>query len=348
MTVERARAVLDARGLDALVLRRPGNVAWLSGGGRTHILATPEVGVAAVVVRPDGVEVVTAVNEAPRLRAEELGGLDAEWRVLPWETPLESALPAGPSVGCDGPLGSSVEVSADVEAARRALLPSEVARYRTVGSLAAEAMTEAAAMLDPALSEHAAAAAVAAELTVRGLDPVVLLVAGESRVGTHRHPLPTAAPVGRLVMLVACARGGGLIANLTRFVSFGAAADPAYERLLAVEAAFLDATVPGARVGDVYAAGAAAYGRSGFPDDEATRHHQGGPTGYETRDYLATAASDAAVAEWQAFAWNPSAPAMKVEDTVLAGPAGVEVLTADPRWPSVTVGGRIRPTVLER
>jgi Xaa-Pro aminopeptidase len=144
-------------------------------------------------------------------------------------------------------------------------------------------------------------------------------------------------------MLVACARRHGLIANLTRFVSFGALTPPEYDRLLAVEAAFLDATVPGARVGDVFAAGVAAYG-----DDEWTLHHQGGPTGYESRDYLATHDSDALVVENQAFAWNPSVPSLKVEDTVLATSSGLEVLTVDARWPTTTVNGRERPNLLPR
>src|SRR5919202_875463 len=65
----RVLELLDREGLDALVLRRPGNVAWYSGGGRTHIVATPEVGVADVVITRDGDEVVTAVNEASRLEA---------------------------------------------------------------------------------------------------------------------------------------------------------------------------------------------------------------------------------------------------------------------------------------
>jgi antitoxin VapB len=343
--------ILDALGLDALVLRRPGNVAWWSGGGRTHILATPEVGVAALVVRRDGVEVVTAVNEAPRLRAEELpdaalldrlGGGAVTWTVLPWADPLDAALPRGERVGVDGPLAGTRDVSAEVEAARRSLSPEAVARYRDVGARAAAALTDAALALTPSLTEHRAAAAVGGALLDRGLDPVVLLVAGGSRVATHRHPLPTGAPVGDLVMLVACARGHGLIANLTRFVSFGRV-PPGYDRLLEVEAAFLDATVPGARVGDVVAAGAAAYG-----DDEWTRHHQGGATGYETRDHLATPGCDEAVEPWQAFAWNPSIPSLKVEDTVLATPDGVEVLTVDERWPAAVAHGRRRPLLLER
>jgi hypothetical protein len=39
---------------------------------------------------------------------------------------------------------------------------------------------------------------------------------------------------------------------------------------------------------------------------------------------------------------------MKIEDTVLVGAAGVEILTEDPRWPTVVVGGRRRPAVWER
>ncbi|MGR0321235.1 hypothetical protein [Agromyces sp. ZXT2-3] len=56
----------------------------------------------------------------------------------------------------------------------------------------------------------------------------------------------------------------------------------------------------------------------------------------------------AVVQPGQAFAWNPTAPGAKVEDTVLVGPGGVEVLTVDPRWPAVRVAGRDRPGELAR
>ena len=335
---ERVVRLLDERGLDALVLREPGNIAWISDGGRGHI--TPETSVVSLVVRRDGCEVYTAVNEADRLRDEELTALaDARWHVLPWSADLGAVLPSGPRYGTD----------ADAEPLRRSLLPDEVTRYAVVARAAAEAMTDAVLTLTPGHTEHAAAAALGGRLLERGLDPVVLLVAGGTRLPIPRHPLPTHALLGDLVMLVACARGHGLIANLTRFVSFGPLRHAAeYGRLLEVEAAFLAATTPGARVGDVYAAGAAAYAAARFPADEADRHHQGGPTGYATRDYLATAASTAVVEEAQAFAWNPSVPSLKVEDTVLATASGLQVLTVDPRWPTVPVNGLARPAVLSR
>ena len=50
----------------------------------------------------------------------------------------------------------------------------------------------------------------------------------------------------------------------------------------------------------------------------------------------------------QAFAWNPSAPSLKSEDTIVALEDGVEVLTVDRRWPTATVDDLARPLVLER
>jgi len=356
VTPESADKVAAVRGLlgngvDTVVLRTPASVAWLSGGGRTHIEATPPEGVAAVVVRADEVVVVTAVNEADRLRAEELGGLDARWQVLGWEDDLAAALPAGPTVGADLPVAGVRDLAGPLADLRAGLSEAEVARYREVGRAAAEAMTDACATLGPRDPEWQAAAALGGALLERGMDPVVLLVAGGQRLPAHRHPLPTAGPLGPLVMLVACARRGGLIANLTRFVSFGplsAQHRERYGRLLAVESAYLAATTPGATVGEVFSTGASAYAANGFDADEWRLHHQGGPTGYATREYLADGDSPAIVAERQAFAWNPSVPELKVEDTVLATAGGVRVLTVDPRWPSVRVDGRDRPLVLER
>lgn len=353
----RVHALLDREGLDTLVLRSPANLAWWSCGGRTNVLLDQPVGVAAVVITRGSETVVTDEIEAGRLAEEELAALvgdGARFDVLPWADAAAdpvAALPKGAGVGDDVPRSGVRDVSGLMEAARRSLTPAEVDRYRALGNDAATAFTDASAQLDPSTSEYAAAGLLAECLLERALDPTVQLIAGESRVGRWRHPLPTSAPVGRLVMLVACARRAGLYANVTRFVAFGGLAhelaDP-HRHLLAVEAAFLDALSPGVLVRDVLAAGSTAYATHGFAADEWRRHHQGGPTGYYSRDHLATSACDERVEEAQAFAWNPSVPSLKVEDTVLATSNGVEVLTVDPRWPVVEVSGRARPVALER
>jgi Xaa-Pro aminopeptidase len=347
----RVLSLLEEEGLDALILRRPGNVAWYSGGGRTHIVAVQDVGVADVVATPEGDEVVTTVNEAARLESEELGSLGAGFRVLGWDEPRERALPTGERVGCDVPLNGAREVGASVEALRRSLTRTELERYRTLGRDAAEALTDVCGRVEPTTTEFQAAAMTAQALVERGADAVVLLVAGQRRLPHHRHPLPTGEPLGRLAMVVVCARRQGLIASLTRFVSFGALAPAladAYERLLRVDTAFNVATRPEERVGGVFRRGAGAYAQHGFDPEEWRLHHQGGPTGYEPRDYVATEESLPLVEEGQAFAWNPSVPSLKSEDTIVAWKGGAEILTVDPAWPAVDVAGLARPLVLER
>ncbi|MBD7957667.1 M24 family metallopeptidase [Microbacterium sp. Sa4CUA7] len=311
-------------------------VSWYLDGVRTHVsLAGPPV--VAVRVEDDGDALYVAANEAERLAAEELLADDAARIVtVPWWTP-----PAVAAAAAGGAIEEAA-VAASLRAARASLLPRERERYRALGREAAEAMTDAAGSLSPATSEHGAAAALAAALVERGIEPLVVLVAGRSRL-VHRHPLPTEAPLGDRAMLVACGRRHGLIANLTRWVGESGGDD---ERILAVEAAFLAASRPGEKLSDVFAAGCAGYGAQGFAMDEWTRHHQGGPTGYAGRDPRATAETDDVIASHQAFAWNPSAPGAKVEDTVIVGDDGVEVLTTDPRWPAVAHAGLLRPTAL--
>ncbi|MCR2792257.1 M24 family metallopeptidase [Microbacterium sp. zg.Y625] len=330
-----ARVRSDA-GAGALVLTSHEAVSWYLDGVRTHVsLAGPPV--LAVRVDDDGDHLFVAANEADRLAEEELLPDDAARIVrVPWQTPPTDAATAV------GPAMTEAVLAGPLRAARASLLPGERDRYRALGRQTAEAMTDAARTLTPGSTERTAASALAAALVARGIDPLVILVAGRSRLG-HRHPLPTDAPLGDRAMLVVCGRRHGLIANATRWVG---AAGPDDERILAVEADFLAATRPGAVLSDAFARGCAAYAAHGFDDEEWTRHHQGGPTGYAGRDPRATAQTLDPIVADQAFAWNPSAPGAKVEDTVLIGDDGIEVLTADPRWPTVTHAGRARPTAL--
>lgn len=334
-----ARVRADAGGA-ALVLTSHEAVSWYLDGVRTHVsLAGPPV--LAVRVDDDGDTLFVAANEADRLVGEELLPDDAARLVrVPWQTPpAEAALVAAPVSGTGVGEGA---VAAELRAARASLLPGERERYRALGRETAEAVTDAASELAPADTERHAAAALAAALVARGIDPLVILVAGRSRL-SYRHPLPTDAPLGDRAMLVVCGRRHGLIANATRWVGAPGDAD---ERILAVEAAFLAATRPGRSLASAFAAGCAAYGTHAFDADEWRRHHQGGPTGYAGRDPRATEATVDAIVEHQAFAWNPSAPGAKVEDTVLITATGAEVLTADPRWPTVDHAGLRRPAPL--
>lgn len=338
---KRARllALLERRGARSMVLRSHTALAWYLDGARTHVSLAGDP-VVAVVITPGGDGLRVFDNEADRMLDEELGALDGlPVTRVPWHEPLA---PAGIAE-----LEEAV-IAPELRAARASLLPAELARYRSLCREVAEALTDAATATSPRDSERGVAARLARDLVERGIDPLVILVAGRERLGL-RHPLPTAASIGDRAMLVVCGRRHGLIANATRWVRFGAAvaaeADAA-RRILEVEAAFLGATRPGATLGRVFDAGTAAYGGNGFDPEEWRRHHQGGAAGYAGRDPRAAPGIADVVQASQAFAWNPSAPSAKVEDTVLVGPDGIEVLTTDPRWPTTRVGALDRPAEL--
>lgn len=75
-----------------------------------------------------------------------------------------------------------------------------------------------------------------------------------------------------------------------------------------------------------------AYAAVGHPE-EWERHHQGGPIGYETREWIATPESTESVPLPMTYAWNPTVQGSKSEDTVLVSADGTTVLSQTGDWP---------------
>ncbi|MFZ9720181.1 MAG: M24 family metallopeptidase [Candidatus Nanopelagicaceae bacterium] len=345
----RIKALLVEKGLDAVVLRKGANVAWII-GGRAHIPTTLELSCMDVIVYQDRIVVVTNKIEAARLKDEELSG-DEELIVVNWFEGRDAQLPKGPRIGGDGPDTERINIQGDIESLRRNLNEFEVARLQEIGRDATEALEEAMLDIDNDESEIEVAGEIAEELWGRNLEPVVLLVAGEDRIKKYRHPLPTTSQVGNLVMGVICARRKGLIASVTRLVHFGSLTNEVedkYLKLLNVEAAFLDATKPGATFAEVFKAGQLEYLKQGFDRDEWTNHHQGGPTGYLPREFTAHEKTNQVVEIRNAIAWNPSAAGLKVEDTLVIAENGFEFVTGRSQWPSLKIAGRERPNIAIR
>ena len=345
-------SVATAAGCDRLVLRRQSNLSYLV-GGRSHVPQTLDAACFDIVVeagpRP-GATIVTNAIEAPRLQATELADAPVEWHVVDWWDDRVRRLPTGAGVASDGGLVGTVDLGAEVAVVRRSLTPRQQAQVRVLCRDAASAASRAATRLVPSLSEYEAAGILARELLADAMDPIVLLVAGRDRLARDRHPLPSTGPLGDRAMLVCCARRNGLVASVTRIVSFqslGARDRDRYEAILRVEADYLDATRPGVTLGEVVSSAVTAYAREGFDPDEWHRHHQGGLTGWEPREFPARPTSPEVIPLNGMLGWNPSADGWKVEDTCLVTAAGAEPLVHDDWWPTQVVAGRRRPGVLE-
>ncbi len=336
---QRLAAYCAEHRLDGVIIRRRSNAAWVTGGGDFHCVASSALAVCTLLWMPAKKIVFTDSIEGPRLRDEEpLSGWEV--RESPWwkRDEMVRHFTEGGRYASDHPDDRIAEL-------RWSLNPDELERARALGRDAADAV--ARVLRDEvrrSMTEHHAAGLLAARLREREIKAPVLLVAADDRIVKYRHPIPTNRPLERLLMAVVCAERRGLIVAFTRLVSFGPVPDDLRRRhqaACAVDRALHAATRPGARWCDALRAGIRAYEAAGF-GDEWRKHHQGGPMGYECRDFVATPTEERRIAENQLVGWNPSITGTKSEDTIVSGSA--EVITPSPEWPMLDG----RPDILVR
>jgi len=343
------RAVLIDTGARAVRLRGSDWFAWITAGGSNVVLLTAETGVAEVLVTVDEACILTDDIELERLRNEEVPpGFTfhaAPWDQIDMRESYVRSLADDDAVLSDLPQHGEQMLPAALRLRRLVLGAAEQQRYRILGREAAEAMSDVMRRARPDWTEFELAGAGAEALWRRGIEPALVLTAGAERLPRYRHATPSNQVLGDRAMMVFCARRHGLYANLTRFVSFGPA-PAAQNELMTVEATGLAAIRAGGSLSAVYHALAQAYQHADRAD-AMREHHQGGITGYAAREIVATATTATLLQEGMAFAFNPSFQGVKIEDTFLLGPDGLENLTADPGWPGITVQGRQRPRWLE-
>jgi antitoxin VapB len=372
---------LRDKGHKGVLLSRPDNFAMATGGKRNYIYQFTDAGACSLLVPATGAPAFVGDNiEETREMDEEVGPLGCESMSFPWfhgspDQRVKNEFGEDGYVSDDGSLGPNVDP--DLAYLRSLLTETELDKYRGLGRLAAEAMTATLETIERGMTEADIAARLAYEAQKRRCLLPVSLVAADDRIAKYRHPLPTKGPllgVGGLterrvegyVMVVGCFHREGLIASMTRFKKVGELPEgvaDAYQRICAVDALLQEATGPGSTLGDVFKTCQEAYADLGFAPTEWHHHHQGGATGYAGRTCKATPGEAFPILEggWservkdlcgldvsfgQAFAWNPSAPGVKSEDTfILAPDGGKEIVTATPDLPTADLQQALgRPT----
>jgi len=331
---------MSAQGLAGILIRRNENVAWVTGGAVELRVLTPcETGVAALLVTAEGKRYYfTTENEAPRLHDEEFGTLDFEPVLFPWwanDTDAAAAKLAGGPLGSDTPTAGATTVS--LASLREGLSESEIARYRWLGLETAAATVESLNEVEPGLSEYDLEAITAGALLRRGILPSVYLFAVDDRILKYKHAVARGKRLKQYGMLNLCSRKWGLAISITRFIHFGelpALLATRFQAAAQVNAALLNATRVGATSAQLFKVAQDAYTAQGFPGEERF-HHQGGPTGYGEREWVATPNGTEVVVNNQAFAWNPSIRGGKTEDTVLLHDGVIENLTPTPELPTI-------------
>ena len=344
-----ARICRDA-GLAGVVISTQANFAWLTGGRTNRIDGSRELGAGSLLAGADGrVHILANAIEMPRLAGEELSHLALPAIEYPWtdehavadtHVRLAKKVFGGDArVGADWPIAGAVAVDREIARARAPLTVHEIERYRQLGRDVGSAIERTCRSLKPGLEEREIARQASDAVAAAGARAVVGLVAADERMTRFRHPVPTSAAWRKTVLVAVCAERQGLIVAITRIVSAGAVDADLVHRTRATASVFgalLDATRDGVTGASLFRAAAGAYARTGFAGEEQ-KHHQGGATGYRSREWVAHPASEELVRIPQAFAWNPSITGTKVEDTAVVTDAGIELVTMTGNWPTIPI-----------
>jgi antitoxin VapB len=347
---------MDDLDLDALLLQRVSSFAWATCGAAAYVNTASSTGAASLLITGTSRHLITNNIEAPRLIQEE--HLNEQGWIIhapPWyETnSLIADLTKGKQFGSDMNFPNAIELAGPIARLRARLNETEAQRFRSLGQICADAMSEAIHAVRPGQTEFEIAGILSAAAEKRGAQAVVNLIATDERILRFRHPLPTSKKLDRYAMLVLCGRKWGLVCSITRMVHFGTLPSELRHKMEAtaqVDATFIHATRPGATVSDIFRKAQNAYATTGYAN-EWQLHHQGGPAGYEPREFIATPDMTEVVSAPQAYAWNPSITGVKSEDTILVTETSTDGVTHIAGWPTipVTVDGVLyeRPAILE-
>lgn len=335
-------ALLNEKALDAILISRHENIAWITAGMvDVRVPMLRETGVGSLLITKEGEACyITTNNEAPRLAEEEFCHLDYKPLVQPWyannvEASVRTIAPNG-KIATDVPLHFGSTIS--LQSLRLELTEGEVERYRWLGRNTADAATALLHNLLPGMKEITMQGMLAEALFSRAILPSVYLTAVDHRILSYRHAVPRSGVLDRFGMLNFCARRWGLSVSVTRFVHFGAMPselERKFQAVAEVNAKLHEATRTGTSSDALFAVATGAYASAGYPGEEQM-HHQGGATGYLEREWVARPGGAEHVSPQQAFAWNPNLQGAKIEDTVVLQKGHIELLTATPNLPSIT------------
>lgn len=345
--LRKVRSLMQLKRLDGVLLRKRRSFSWLTGGGVNHIINTTELGVADLLIFPDKAYCIATRMESARIEQEEIDGMGFEMVTPEWYAGHDGAIEVlcrGKRIGSDvepATIGllAGVDISKELAELTYVLTEAEIERYRWLSQTAAKALEATCREIRPGMTEYEIQALLAYKVMREGINPQVILVATDERIYHYRHPLPSNKQLNEYAMVVLCAEKWGLVANATRFVHFGPLPPELKDnrlRLAEIDVAFNRATRPGVFIRDVFQAGIAAYQQAGQGNDWRYLH-QGGPTGYASREFLATLDSEGVVQVNQAYAWNPAIRGIKSEDTLLVREKQNEFLTHTGEWEYIII-----------
>lgn len=348
--LNRVYQFLDENNLDGIFLTQVRNFYWITAGlGNNQIVRNNEIGAASVLILRNGKKyLICKGSEADRLMDDSMAALGYELVRYDWyksnpkydirEKILDRLSDDG-TIGSDVKYPGTILVSGKFAKLRYKLTDTEIKKYRWLGKECTEAVEHVCRSIIPGMDEYEIEYITANALLSRGITPTVLLIAADERIYKYRHALAGGKKLERYAMINVVGEKWGMSIAVTRFVHFGTLPNDLRLKLKAVaklNTLFEISTVPGKPLNKIFEECKEWYADVGW-EGEWKLHHQGGATGYMSRELAIYPGVDGVVLENQAYAWNPTITGAKIEDTIIIHADSFEVVTRSENWPLIPV-----------
>lgn len=331
------RKLLMQKKAQGLLLTQHHHFSWLM-GGRSFIGLTAPAASGSILVMMDDIYLVTDNIEAERLYLEQCGqNPSVQVKAYPWhqlemrEVLIRQLCPQG--------LLTEDDVAQELLDLRTVLTPYDISCFRDICQTTAQVLEDVCRTVRAGMTEYELGGELSKRMWEHNLEPITLLIGFDERAHHFRHPVLNGAVLKNYALVAVCCRRGGLITSITRIVALKHPGEEMMRRQRV--AAYVDATMqaatrPGVKLSEILKKCQDAYAQQGM-EDQWQFHHQGGLTGWNTREIKAMPHEDHQVRLNEVYAWNPSCPGVKVENTTLVTPDGVEFLTHTGNYPYIEV-----------
>jgi len=346
---QRIREFLTEHQLDAVLLQRPENFAWMTSGGDNTGRGSPET-IASIFVTPDARVVLGGNSDLGQLFETEIVGLGFQLKERPWYEPrqvLMTDLCRGRRVGSDLPLGKATDVSAELAAMRIPLTPVEGDRARKVGRQVAHALEATARNLQRLQTESEVAGEIAHRLMKHEIQPVQIQVTADTRTTRYRQWGYSGEPVRRWCVLRAVAQRWGLHVAAARTVSLDVPDQEllrSHQHAALVQATAIYFSQMNWALGDVLDKTRRIYEKFDHAD-EWRLAEQGHVQGYRPSEVPVAPRCEYRLAANTSLYWRPSIGPAQLGDSFLLNADGFEILTPIEVWPSLEVAVKDVPIV---
>ncbi len=350
--IESVRKYMSQRGAKSALIESMENFSWITSGGRSYIALSDTHGSAAVFITFDKAYIISKNIEAERLKNEEI---TSNFLVIgyPWYTKLEDMV-AKISDGNEILYEDEPNFKNFLFHSRLKLSDFEQERYKIVGVKTARALEKAMKTFSETMTEIEAKAKIEMELSKEGLETLLILVFGDESRSLYRHNLPRNVKIGKRCIASVCARMFGLVISTTRTIEFerDEKFESKHELNALIDAEIINSSFEKSLISQIFFDIEKIYESHGYPD-EWHLHHQGGVTGYRTREFVAIPHFPFQIEDGMALAWNPTITGTKSEDTYVRTSDGMVLLsfTEESEWPYLEfhVNGKTykRPGILK-